>query len=172
MCNGHKVHKHRHAAAATEMCNENKDCSAHSYCDLIKFKCCARRKSVTSSLTLLNQEVNCNEHSDCIGENVACISYKCASLSSLVECINSTYGCCDDGETPAKSLTECPKLCDCNPLGSQNQYCDPTTLKCVCKPGVTGKSCDLCAKGFWGLGKGKQTKSTCLRKQKNKQTFT
>jgi hypothetical protein len=36
-------------------------------------------------------------------------------------------------------------------LGSYNQQCDSKTGQCNCRPGVTGKKCNQCAMGFWGI---------------------
>ena len=60
--------------------------------------------------------MKCEKNSDCLGENVMCISYTCVLVSS---CFNSTYGCCDDGHTLAQGPNgeNCPKSCDCHPAG-------------------------------------------------------
>lgn len=58
-----------------------------------------------------------------------CISQTCVSVSN---CLNSTYGCCEDGYTPAQGPNgeNCPKVCNCHPAGSYNQICDlrPATV--------------------------------------------
>ncbi|XP_035677863.1 laminin subunit beta-1-like isoform X6 [Branchiostoma floridae] len=42
--------------------------------------------------------------------------------------------------------------CQCNPIGtSRDQTCDPRTGDCICKRHVTGKNCDSCVPGFFGL---------------------
>ncbi|CAG2110278.1 unnamed protein product [Medioppia subpectinata] len=40
------------------------------------------------------------------------------------------------------------KLCDCHPVGSSGRNCNITSGQCQCKPGVTGISCNRCAKGY------------------------
>ncbi|XP_032038553.1 laminin subunit alpha-3-like isoform X2 [Aythya fuligula] len=34
--------------------------------------------------------------------------------------------------------------CQCSPLGSQHNTCEPTAGQCECQPGVTGRQCDRC----------------------------
>ncbi|KAK7490606.1 hypothetical protein BaRGS_00018209 [Batillaria attramentaria] len=42
--------------------------------------------------------------------------------------------------------------CSCNPLGTIGDYgCDQETGTCRCKRYVTGRNCDECYPGFWGL---------------------
>ena len=43
--------------------------------------------------------------------------------------------------------------CECNPTGSVNSTCHPTTGQCNCVEGVTGRQCDQCiSPGFFGFG--------------------
>ncbi|KAF3427281.1 LOW QUALITY PROTEIN: hypothetical protein E2986_11364, partial [Frieseomelitta varia] len=44
--------------------------------------------------------------------------------------------------------------CRCNPIGSITTACDIITGQCQCKPHITGRQCDQCMVGFWGLPKG------------------
>ncbi|XP_069813854.1 laminin subunit alpha-1 isoform X1 [Dendropsophus ebraccatus] len=44
---------------------------------------------------------------------------------------------------PMEPVGSC-QLCDCNPNGSLNNDCDRITGQCSCKPGVTGRLCDMC----------------------------
>nr|XP_032836253.1 netrin-1-like [Petromyzon marinus]XP_032836260.1 netrin-1-like [Petromyzon marinus]XP_032836268.1 netrin-1-like [Petromyzon marinus]XP_032836276.1 netrin-1-like [Petromyzon marinus]XP_032836284.1 netrin-1-like [Petromyzon marinus]XP_032836291.1 netrin-1-like [Petromyzon marinus]XP_032836298.1 netrin-1-like [Petromyzon marinus]XP_032836306.1 netrin-1-like [Petromyzon marinus]XP_032836310.1 netrin-1-like [Petromyzon marinus] len=40
------------------------------------------------------------------------------------------------------------KPCDCHPVGAAGKTCNQTTGQCPCKDGVTGNTCNRCAKGF------------------------
>ena len=35
-------------------------------------------------------------------------------------------------------------MCQCDPLGSVNQMCQPIGGQCPCLPGVIGRVCDMC----------------------------
>lgn len=41
-----------------------------------------------------------------------------------------------------------PTECDCHPVGAAGQTCNQTTGQCPCKDGVTGITCNRCAKGY------------------------
>jgi hypothetical protein len=38
--------------------------------------------------------------------------------------------------------------CDCHPIGASGKTCNQTTGQCPCKDGVTGVTCNRCAKGY------------------------
>uniref|UniRef100_A0A8W7PX93 Laminin EGF-like domain-containing protein n=1 Tax=Anopheles coluzzii TaxID=1518534 RepID=A0A8W7PX93_ANOCL len=38
--------------------------------------------------------------------------------------------------------------CDCHPIGSSGKTCNHTTGQCPCKDGVTGLTCNRCARGY------------------------
>ena len=40
--------------------------------------------------------------------------------------------------------------CRCDPLGSETLQCDWMTGVCKCREGMSGQSCDKCARGFVG----------------------
>ncbi|KAM6898458.1 netrin 2 isoform 1-T1 [Lycodopsis pacificus] len=40
------------------------------------------------------------------------------------------------------------KACDCHPVGAAGKTCNQTTGQCPCKDGVTGITCNRCAKGY------------------------
>ncbi|KAL1421451.1 hypothetical protein MTO96_004144 [Rhipicephalus appendiculatus] len=40
------------------------------------------------------------------------------------------------------------RACDCHPVGASGRTCNQTTGQCPCKDGVTGTTCNRCAKGY------------------------
>ncbi|XP_062848335.1 netrin 2 [Trichomycterus rosablanca] len=40
------------------------------------------------------------------------------------------------------------RACDCHPVGAAGKTCNQTSGQCQCKDGVTGLTCNRCAKGF------------------------
>ncbi|ERE69445.1 netrin-1-like protein [Cricetulus griseus] len=40
------------------------------------------------------------------------------------------------------------QTCDCHPVGAAGKTCNQTTGQCPCKDGVTGITCNRCAKGY------------------------
>ncbi|KAL8577333.1 hypothetical protein ACOMHN_044839 [Nucella lapillus] len=40
------------------------------------------------------------------------------------------------------------KACRCHPIGALGKMCNQTTGQCPCKDGVTGLTCDRCARGY------------------------
>ncbi|CAK9806681.1 Laminin subunit alpha-1 [Anthophora quadrimaculata] len=44
--------------------------------------------------------------------------------------------------------------CRCNLIGSISTTCDIVTGQCQCKPHITGRQCDQCTIGFWGITTG------------------
>ncbi|KAL6064943.1 hypothetical protein STEG23_026967, partial [Scotinomys teguina] len=40
------------------------------------------------------------------------------------------------------------EACDCHPVGAAGKTCNQTTGQCPCKDGVTGITCNRCAKGY------------------------
>ncbi len=38
--------------------------------------------------------------------------------------------------------------CDCHPIGSTGKTCNNTSGQCQCKDGVTGLTCNRCARGY------------------------
>ncbi|KAI8485487.1 laminin subunit, partial [Branchiostoma belcheri] len=41
--------------------------------------------------------------------------------------------------------------CNCNPQGSSSQTCSPLGGQCPCKDNIVGRSCDVCATGYFGF---------------------
>ncbi|KPI97152.1 Netrin-1 [Papilio xuthus] len=40
------------------------------------------------------------------------------------------------------------RACDCHPVGASGKTCNQTSGQCPCKDGVTGTTCNRCAKGY------------------------
>ncbi|CAF0717274.1 unnamed protein product [Brachionus calyciflorus] len=127
-------------------CEVKRDCPYNSFCDKNHSKCCPKKTSYSIDRILI-----CEKDTDC-GEQMLCIYKKCVSN---INCSETEHGCCDDGTTIAKGPFKegCPKPCNCHPAGSYNQFCDPITGNCPCRPGVLGKYCDSCSIGYWGIKK-------------------
>ncbi|KAL4704491.1 hypothetical protein ACJJTC_015094 [Scirpophaga incertulas] len=51
---------------------------------------------------------------------------------------------------PTKPIThkKACKPCDCHPVGASGKTCNQTSGQCPCKDGVTGTTCNRCAKGY------------------------
>lgn len=52
------------------------------------------------------------------------------------------------------------KSCGCHPVGSLSKSCNQTSGQCVCKQGVTGLTCNRCAKGYQ---QSRSTVTPCIR---------
>lgn len=52
-----------------------------------------------------------------------------------------------DASKPITHRKVC-KPCDCHPIGSSGKTCNHTTGQCTCKDGVTGLTCNRCARGY------------------------
>lgn len=49
--------------------------------------------------------------------------------------------------------------CNCNSAGSLEENCNQTTGQCLCAENVTGRTCNKCRVGYWGL----QTQNQCMK---------
>ena len=158
------------------LCQSKSDCPTDSYCDLRYSKCCLMSKKylinyleiyflkfiILETSYPIERTMFCHKDSDCIGDEMFCHLKKCVKNCNITD-----YGCCDDARTPAKGPMKegCPKICNCHPAGSYNQFCDPVTGNCPCRPGVLGKHCDSCSIGYWGIKKILDSSTIgCLRK--------
>ncbi|CAD6188744.1 unnamed protein product [Caenorhabditis auriculariae] len=64
-----------------------------------------------------------------------------------------------DSSVPMTHRKAC-KSCSCHPVGSLGKSCNQTSGQCVCKPGVTGTTCNRCAKGYQ---QSRSTVTPCIR---------
>uniref|UniRef100_A0A7E4VYQ9 Netrin-1 n=1 Tax=Panagrellus redivivus TaxID=6233 RepID=A0A7E4VYQ9_PANRE len=64
-----------------------------------------------------------------------------------------------DFDKPITHRKAC-KACNCHPIGSLSKSCNQTSGQCVCKPGVTGNTCNRCAKGYQ---QSRSPQTPCLR---------
>lgn len=100
---------------------------------------------------------NCNGHARQCRFNMEL--FKLSGRVSGGVCLNcrhSTTGrhChyCKEGyyRDPTKPLNhrKVCKPCDCHPIGSSGKTCNHTSGQCPCKDGVTGLTCNRCARGY------------------------
>ena len=76
------------------------------------------------------------------------------SSGECIRCLNNTAGfecevCAPGYFGDALSDTCSPCLCD--PLGREDNICEPSSGVCTCKGHVLGDRCDVCEDGYWGL---------------------
>ena len=48
--------------------------------------------------------------------------------------------------------------CNCDSIGSRDEDCNRSSGQCNCIENVTGRSCNLCEAGYWGL----HTQNLCV----------
>nr|XP_042908435.1 netrin-1 [Parasteatoda tepidariorum] len=100
---------------------------------------------------------NCNRHARRCRFNMEL--YKLSGRTSggvCLKCRHNTAGrhChyCKEGyyrdNTKNISNRKAQKTCDCHPVGASGRTCNQTTGQCPCKDGVTGITCNRCAKGY------------------------
>ncbi|KAL5018766.1 hypothetical protein ScPMuIL_004488 [Solemya velum] len=100
---------------------------------------------------------NCNLHARQCRFNMKLYSlsgYKSGGV--CVNCRHNTAGrkChyCKEGyfrdNTKPMTHRKACKGCDCHPVGALGKTCNQTTGQCPCKDGVTGLTCNRCAKGY------------------------
>ncbi|XP_026738306.1 laminin subunit alpha-1-like, partial [Trichoplusia ni] len=51
--------------------------------------------------------------------------------------------------------------CNCSSIGAESNVCDIRTGQCRCKQHVTGRACDTCEEGYWGLKLGGCRRCAC-----------
>ncbi|XP_069762793.1 netrin-3-like isoform X2 [Narcine bancroftii] len=85
--------------------------------------------------------------------------YKLSGRKSGGVCLNCRHNTagrhchyCKEGfyRDLAKAIThrKACRACDCHPVGAAGKTCNQTTGQCPCKDGVTGITCNRCAKGY------------------------
>uniref|UniRef100_A0A8C0GZ38 Netrin 3 n=1 Tax=Chelonoidis abingdonii TaxID=106734 RepID=A0A8C0GZ38_CHEAB len=100
---------------------------------------------------------NCNLHARRCRFNMEL--YKLSGRKSGGVCLNCRHNTagrhchyCKEGfyRDMSKSITDrkACKACDCHPVGAAGKTCNQTTGQCPCKDGVTGLTCNRCAKGY------------------------
>ncbi|XP_038064275.1 netrin-1-like isoform X2 [Patiria miniata] len=100
---------------------------------------------------------NCNLHARKCRFNMEL--YKLSGRKSGGVCLNCRHNTagrychyCKEGfyRDEAKPVThrKACKACNCHPVGSSGTVCNQTTGQCPCKDGVTGLTCNRCAKGY------------------------
>ena len=62
-----------------------------------------------------------------------------------------------------KSFSFSSAACDCHPVGSSGLTCNQTSGQCPCKDGVTGTTCNRCAKGYF---QSRSTVAPCISEYK------
>ncbi|KAK3089960.1 hypothetical protein FSP39_008032 [Pinctada imbricata] len=100
---------------------------------------------------------NCNLHARrCVFNRELYLLSGHSSGGVCIRCKHQTAGrfChyCREGfyRDPTKHLTDrrACKACGCHPVGALGKTCNQTTGQCPCKDGVTGLTCNRCAKGY------------------------
>ncbi|KAH8419954.1 hypothetical protein KR009_004330 [Drosophila setifemur] len=103
------------------------------------------------------KECNCNKHARQCRFNMEIFRLSQGVSGGVCQnCRHSTTGrnChqCKEGfyRDPTKALThrKVCKACDCHPIGSSGKICNSTSGQCPCKDGVTGLTCNRCARGY------------------------
>ncbi|BFZ17799.1 hypothetical protein BsWGS_20837 [Bradybaena similaris] len=94
------------------------------------------------------------------------VCIKCRHFTSGRNCNYCTEGYYRDKSKAITDRKAC-KACSCHPVGALGKTCNQTTGQCPCKDGVTGLTCNRCAKGY------QQSKSPiapCIKKFETLQT--
>ncbi|KAI1288372.1 Netrin-1 [Halotydeus destructor] len=103
------------------------------------------------------QACNCNNHARRCRFNMELFNLSGRKSGGVcVNCRHNTAGrnChyCKEGfyRDPEKPIThkKACKPCECHPVGASGRTCNQTTGQCPCKDGVTGPTCNRCAKGY------------------------
>ncbi|ESO98632.1 hypothetical protein LOTGIDRAFT_201560 [Lottia gigantea] len=75
------------------------------------------------------------------------VCLKCRHNTAGRNCNYCKEGYYRDRSKPITHRKAC-KACDCHPVGALGKTCNQTTGQCPCKDGVTGLTCNRCAKGY------------------------
>ncbi|KAG8184440.1 hypothetical protein JTE90_026358 [Oedothorax gibbosus] len=100
---------------------------------------------------------NCNRHArrcrfnmelyKLSGRTSGGVCLKCRHNTAGRHCHYCKEGYYRDNSKPIADRRAC-KACDCHPVGASGRTCNQTTGQCPCKDGVTGITCNRCAKGY------------------------
>ncbi|KAH8295550.1 hypothetical protein KR044_011464 [Drosophila immigrans] len=103
------------------------------------------------------KQCNCNNHARQCRFNMEIFRLTQGGSGGVCQnCRHSTMGrnCdqCKEGyyRDPTKALShrKVCKACECHPIGSSGKICNNTSGQCPCKDGVTGLTCNRCARGY------------------------
>uniref|UniRef100_A0A146MHX1 Netrin-1 n=2 Tax=Lygus hesperus TaxID=30085 RepID=A0A146MHX1_LYGHE len=75
------------------------------------------------------------------------VCLKCRHSTAGRHCHYCKEGFYRDMTKPISHRKAC-KACDCHPIGASGKTCNQTSGQCPCKDGVTGITCNRCAKGY------------------------
>ncbi|XP_053691947.1 netrin-A-like [Sabethes cyaneus] len=75
------------------------------------------------------------------------VCLNCRHATTGRHCHYCREGYYRDATKPVTHRKVC-KPCDCHPIGSSGKTCNHTTGQCPCKDGVTGLTCNRCARGY------------------------
>ncbi|XP_023239606.1 netrin-1-like [Centruroides sculpturatus] len=75
------------------------------------------------------------------------VCLKCRHNTAGRHCHYCKEGYYRDATKPVTHRKAC-RACDCHPVGASGRTCNQTTGQCPCKDGVTGVTCNRCAKGY------------------------
>ncbi|XP_065088498.1 netrin-B-like isoform X1 [Ochlerotatus camptorhynchus] len=75
------------------------------------------------------------------------VCLNCRHATTGRHCHYCREGYYRDATKPITHRKVC-KPCDCHPIGSSGKTCNHTTGQCPCKDGVTGLTCNRCARGY------------------------
>ncbi|XP_044736247.1 netrin-B isoform X2 [Chrysoperla carnea] len=75
------------------------------------------------------------------------VCLRCRHFTAGRHCHYCREGYYRDPTKPITHRKAC-KACDCHPIGASGKTCHQATGQCPCKDGVTGLTCNRCAKGY------------------------
>ncbi|KAF8776927.1 Netrin-3-like protein [Argiope bruennichi] len=101
---------------------------------------------VTATATLVAAVSTWNCTSSPVVQAEECVS-SVATTPAGRHCHYCKEGYYRDNTKPITDRKAC-KACDCHPVGASGRTCNQTTGQCPCKDGVTGITCNRCAKGY------------------------
>lgn len=103
------------------------------------------------------KECNCNKHARQCRFNMEIfrlsqgvsggVCQNCRHSTTGRNCHQCKEGFYRDATKPLTHRKVC-KACDCHPIGSSGKICNSTSGQCPCKDGVTGLTCNRCARGY------------------------